>query len=118
MLNRDQLARSGFKGDGEVLVVRNWDVYDWVNLQVNVFGFREAGGKQSPAGPYSAKRAALVRGGDQEWLRLNDFADVNGERWDSKTMTVDAMELKASLESEGCMSRIAPMPPDVVMRAH
>jgi hypothetical protein len=105
-------------GGMNVLAIRSLDAAEWSNLEVTVFGFESNGGRKRPTGAYKSKPGAGTTRGNLTVLDLTAFENASGQRWVPLTMSVDDIELKASMRGESCAAEIAPnaSPLDVIGR--
>ena len=87
---------------------RSIDGADWKDLEVTIYGFETTGtsGKQR-TGAYRRKKD-VVSADELTAFNLNDFEKATGEHWVSLTMSVENIELKASLRGEACAAEISP----------
>jgi hypothetical protein len=108
VVTRDAPIAHAFSWNTDVLAIRSGDSADWKDLEVTIFGFVTTGtGGKQPTGPYRTRKD-VVGAGQLTAFNLQEFENVNGERWVSLTMRVDDIELKASMRGESCATEIAP----------
>ena len=93
----------------DILAIRNMDGAEWDNLDVTIYGFETTGtsGRQQ-TGPYKLKKGAGSFRNGLIALDLKDFEKASGAQWSLLTMSVDAIDLKASLRGEACSGEIRP----------
>ena len=92
----------------DVLAVRNLDGADWDDLDITIYGFVTGTSGRQVTGPYKVKKGAGSSSGGLMAFNLNDFENASGARWVSLTMTVDDIDLKASLGGKSCAAEISP----------
>jgi hypothetical protein len=106
VVTRDAPIAQALHWNTDVLAIRSGDAADWRDLEVTIFGFVTTGASgRQPTGPYRSKKD-VVSAGDLTAFNLNDFEKPTGERWVSLTMSVDDIELKASMRGESCAAEI------------
>jgi hypothetical protein len=107
VMGRDQplVELAGWRADA--LVIHNDDNARWENLEITVEGLGKYGtDKGTPTGRYHTDFAKETRG--VFWLPLDWFENNARDRWNSATMTVDVITVKATLRGEACTGEITP----------
>ena len=92
----------------DILAIRNRDGADWDNPEITIYGFVKTGSDRRPTGPYKLRKGAGASRNGLMSLDLSDFEKPSGERWVTLTMSVDDIEIKASLRGESCSAEISP----------
>ena len=107
VLGRDQeLVRlAGWRSDA--LLLRNDDGPTWEHVEITLEGLGKYGTeKRKPTGRYRTTYGNESR--NAFWLPLDRFRNAAGDTWNSATMTVDVISVKATLRGESCSAEISP----------
>ena len=92
----------------DMLAIRNKGGEEWTNPEITIYGFVKNGNDRRPTGAYKLRKGAGASGNGLMSLDLADFQKPSGERWVTLTMSVDDIEIKASVRGESCSAEISP----------